>query len=118
MSQILTMKNVFNENAKHTKTWLPCVTTIRTLLLYSTSATNQLTVERAFALYVIKKILTHLCVVKLFDETFFCFPLTGNNSKTLTFLFDCLDMKLNLPTCFKGFYFYIAGCLFQCLYIR
>ena len=40
--------------------------------------------------------LTHVCVAKLFDEAFFCFPLTGNNLITLIFLFDCLDMKLNV----------------------
>ena len=47
-----------------------------------------------------------MCLTRIFSthklvyETFFCFPLTGNNSLTLTFLFDCLDMKRNIPTCF------------------
>ena len=47
-----------------------------------------------------KKFLGHVCVVKLFDKAFFCFPLTENNLIALIFLFDCLDMKLNIPTCF------------------
>ena len=67
---------------------------------------------------MIKNILKHICVVKLFDEAFL-FSSNTNNSKTLIFLFDCLDMKPNIPACFfKRLYLYIAGCLFQCLYIR
>ena len=37
-----------------------------------------------------------VCVVKLFDEAFSCFPLTGKNLIRLIFLFNCQDMKLNL----------------------
>ena len=48
----------------------------------------------------LKIVLTHVCVVKLFGKVFLCFPLTGNDSITLIFLFDCLDMKLTLKnTC-------------------
>ena len=47
-----------------------------------------------------KKFLTHLCILKLFNEAFFCFPVTGNNLTTLIFLFNCIYMILNIPTCF------------------
>ena len=39
-------------------------------------------------MYLIKKFLRHVCGVKLFGESYFCFPLTGNNAITLIFLFD------------------------------
>ena len=52
-------------------------------------------------IYVIEKFLTYVCVVKLFDEAFFCFPLTENNLIALICLCDCLDMKLDIPTCLQ-----------------
>ena len=55
--------------------------------------------------------------MKLFDEVFFCFPLTGNNSVTLTFLFDCLDMKLNIPTCFKRLYLQGSTIIIKLTYV-
>ena len=50
--------------------------------------------------YMLKKFLTDICGLKLFNEVFFCFPVTVNNSTTLIFLFDCIDMIINIPTCF------------------
>ena len=49
---------------------------------------------------MIEDILKHVCVVKLSHKVSFCFPRTGYNSITLIFLFDCQDMKPNIPTCF------------------
>ena len=81
---------------------------------YTTSATNQLTVKRALALYTWSKtFLTHVSVVKLFDHAFFCFPLTVNNSMTLIFLFDCLAIKLNIPTFLKD-----SICTLQVIYFN
>ena len=44
---------------------------------------------------MIEIFLTHVGVVKLFDEAFSCFPQAVYNPVTLI-LFDCLDMKLNI----------------------
>ena len=52
-------------------------------------------------IYVIENFLTYVCVVKLFDEAFFCFPLTESNLIALICLCDCLDMKLDIPTCLQ-----------------
>ena len=42
-------------------------------------------------------LLLTLCVLKLFNEVYFCFPWTENNSIPHFSLFDYLDMKLTFP---------------------
>ena len=67
-------------------------------LFYATNATNQC----ALAVYMWSKFLpAHVYVVKLFDDTFFCFPLAGSDLITLNILFDCLEMKSNILSCFS-----------------